>query len=48
MTKEKSFSKEHLLYIKKQKKDNAFILIMRFAILFLRRRQKRYCVENRT
>ena len=35
MTKEKSFSKEHLLYIKKQKKDNAFILIMRFAILFL-------------
>ena len=34
MTKEKTFSKEHLLYIKKQKKETSFILIMRFAILF--------------
>ena len=35
MTKEKNFSKEHFHYIKKQNKENAFIFVMRFAILFL-------------
>jgi len=35
MTKEKIFSNEHLLYIKKQKKENIFIVIMRFSILIL-------------
>ncbi len=33
MTKEKNFSKEHLLFIKKNKKHTLFIWIMRFAVL---------------
>ncbi len=33
MTKDKNFSKEHVLYVRKAKKETIFIWIMRFAIL---------------
>ncbi len=33
MTKEKNFSKEHILFVKKAKRESVFIWIMRFAIL---------------
>ena len=35
MTKDKIYSKEHLLYIKKNKRHNIFIWLMRFTILIL-------------
>ncbi len=33
MTKDKNFSKEHILYVKKAKRETVFVWIMRFAIL---------------
>ena len=33
MTKDKTFSKEHILYVKKAKRESIFVCIMRFAIL---------------
>ncbi len=33
MTKDKEFSKEHILYVKKAKRETVFVWIMRFAIL---------------